>query len=56
MGLVLLQEETGAAGENLRCLEESNWTTPFSHVRNCAYANSKEKPSDIEKSRTHLEN
>ena len=29
---VLLQEETGVSGENLRCLVESNWTTLFSHV------------------------
>ena len=32
MGPVLLQEETGLSGENLRCLVESNWTTIFSHV------------------------
>ena len=32
MGPVLLQEETGVPGENLRCLVESNWTTLFSHV------------------------
>ena len=27
MGPVLLQEESGVLGENLRCLVESNWTT-----------------------------
>ena len=32
MGLVLLQEGTGVPGENLLCLEETNWTTFFSHV------------------------
>ena len=32
MGPVLLQEETGIRGENMRCLVESNWTTLLSHV------------------------
>ena len=32
MAPVLLQEETGVPGENLRCLVETNWTTLFSHV------------------------
>ena len=32
MGPVLLQEETGVSGENLRCLVELNWATLFSHV------------------------
>ena len=27
---MLLQEETGAPGENLQCSVESNWTTLFS--------------------------
>ena len=34
MGPVLLQEETGVPGENLRFLEESNWTTLSSQVTN----------------------
>ena len=32
MGPVLVQEETGVPGENLRCLVKSNWTTLFSHL------------------------
>ena len=32
MGPVLIQEETGVPGENLRRLVESNWTALFSHV------------------------
>ena len=32
MGPVLLEEGNGVPGENLRCLVESNLTTPFSHV------------------------
>ena len=32
MGPVLLQEETGVPGGNLRCLVETNWTTLFSRV------------------------
>ena len=32
MSPVLLQEETGVPGENLRCFVESKWTTLFSRV------------------------
>ena len=32
MGPVLLQDETGIPGENLRYLVKSHWTTFFSHV------------------------
>ena len=32
MGPVLLQEETGVPGENLRSSVRSNWTTLLSHV------------------------
>ena len=32
MGPVLIQEETGVSGENLRCLIEWNWTIIFSHM------------------------
>ena len=32
MGPVLLREETGVLGENLRCMVESNCSTLFSHM------------------------